>query len=730
MKRSPRRPSPKNAPVVASAVELPSPPPAAGQPGGFCPVVGVGASAGGLEAFAELLRHLPKRTGLAFALVQHLDPKRESHLSDILSRSTEMSVVEVKDGIQLEPDHVYVIPPNASMSVFDGTLKLGAREEGRGGHLPIDHFFESLAAHRGNKAIGVVLSGNASDGTLGLKAIKAAGGIAFAQEEASAKFPGMPRSAINAGVVDYVLPLEKIAGELARLGGAPYVRAAADEIEARPGDGVRKVFKMLHTATGVDFASYRQTTIQRRIQRRLTVQRVEALEEYLKLLEKDPAEVQALFHDILIHVTNFFREPESFAALDAQVFPELLKNRSSDEPIRIWVPGCSTGEEAYSLAIRLVEFLADKPKRIPIQVFGTDVSEHVIEVARRGIYDATIEANVSPEQLRRFFIKTDRGYQVNKGIRELCVFARQNVVKDPPFSKLDLISCRNVLIYFEPVLQKKLIPVFHYALKPLGYLLLGTAETVGSFGDLFTPLDAKSKIFLKRANGGGPLPHLSLGGDFSPVHDEPRDLREKPAPEVWSRLDILKEADRLVTARYCPPGLVINDEMEIIQFRGEVSPYLNPDSGEASLNLFKMTPPALAGELRNAITTARKGGAQARKHTLHLELRGKPREISLEVLRIDPPVVKERAFVIIFEETPLAAAPVPKSKGKHRENARHQRLIEELAAAREHLQTLSEEHEATNEELRSANEEIQSSTKNSRVLMKSSKPPRRNCIDQ
>ncbi|MEP6672557.1 MAG: chemotaxis protein CheB, partial [Chthoniobacter sp.] len=279
--------------------------------GDFCPVVGVGASAGGLEAFTQLLQHLPKRTGLAFALVQHLDPTRESHLSDILSRSTVMPVVEAKDGVHLEPDHVYVIPPNTSMSVSDGTLKLAAREEGRGGHLPIDHFFESLAAHRGNKAIGVVLSGNASDGTLGLKAIKAAGGIAFAQEEASAKFPGMPRSAINAGVVDYVLPLEKMAAELARLGGAPYVRAAVDdEIEARNTDGVRKIFKLLRTTTGVDFASYRQTTIQRRIQRRLTVQRMETLEEYLKVLEKNPEEVQGLFHDILIHVTNFFREPE------------------------------------------------------------------------------------------------------------------------------------------------------------------------------------------------------------------------------------------------------------------------------------------------------------------------------------------------------------------------------------------------------------------------------------
>jgi two-component system CheB/CheR fusion protein len=676
----------------------------------FCPVVGVGASAGGLEAFVQLLKHLPKQTGLAFALVQHLDPTRESHLSEILSRSTEMPVVEAKHGVHLEPDRVYVIPPNASMSVSDGTLTLAAREEGRGRHLPVDHFFESLASHRGNKAIGVVLSGNASDGTLGLKAIKAAGGIAFAQDEGSAKFPGMPRSAISAGFVDFVLAPEEIATELARLGQAPYLRAGKDEeTEAHKGDGLNKIFKLLRTVTGVDFASYRQTTIQRRVQRRLTVRRVESLEEYLKDLEKHPDEVQALFHDILIHVTNFFREPESFTALAAQVFPELVRNRAPDDPIRMWVPGCSTGEEAYSLAISLVEFLGDKADQVPIQVFGTDVSEQVIEAARRGVFDPGIEADVSPDRLRRFFTKSDRGYQICKRLRDLCVFARQNVIKDPPFSKIDLISCRNVLIYFEPALQKKLIPVFHYALKPRGYLLLGSAETVGNFGDLFAALDAKNRLFLKRPDGGHSLPHLHLAADFPATQNDPIDGVATGPREVWSRLDVLKEADRLVSEKYCPPGLVINDAMEIVQFRGEVAPYLNPATGEASLNLFKMTRPAFATELRSAIAAARKGDVPVRRHCLHLELRGAPREVLLEVLRIDPPAVKERAFVVIFEEVPPLPAPAVPAKASKREDSRAAQLADELAAAREHLQSLSEEHEATNEELRSANEEIQSS---------------------
>ncbi len=679
------------------------------QPKAFCPVVGVGASAGGLEAFLQLLEHLPK-TGLAFAVVQHLDPTHESHLSEILGRGTEMPVVEAKHGVHLEPDRVYVIPPNASMSVSDGTLTVGRRAEGRARHLPIDHFFESLASHRGNKAIGVVLSGNASDGTMGLKAIKAAGGIAFAQDEASAKFPGMPRSAIQAGFVDFVLTPKQIAEELARLGADPYMQAGKDAAgSARQGDGMKRVCKILRTTTGVDFTSYRQTTIQRRIQRRLTVRHAETLEDYLKVLEKNPDEVQALFSDILIHVTNFFREPESFTALAAQVLPQLLNNRQAGEAVRIWVPGCSTGEEAYSLAISLLEFLGDKAEAVPIQIFGTDVSESVIEAARRGLFDTGIEADVSPARLRRFFTKVERGYQIEKNVRDLCVFARQNVVKDSPFSKLDLISCRNLLIYFEPALQKKLIPVFHYALKPHGWLLLGNAESVGAAGELFAAVDAKHRIFLKRAHGGPSLPHLHFMADLPAPHHDRAEPGEKPATEVWTRLDVLKEADRLVTEKYCPPGVVVNDALEIIQFRGEVAPYLNPSTGEASLNLFKMMRPAFATELRSAIAAARKNGETARRHVLHLELRGEPRDVLVNVLRVDPPAVKEQAFVVIFEEVPPQAAPTKTPNVSKREGARNAALLEDLAAAQEHLQSLSEEHEATNEELRSANEEIQSS---------------------
>jgi two-component system, chemotaxis family, CheB/CheR fusion protein len=707
-KRSPRPPKAataaesgpaKSAPVLSKSPDEIS-----------CPVVGVGASAGGLEAFTELLKHLPQKTGLAYALVQHLDPSRESHLREILSRTTQMPVVEASDGLRLEPNRVYVVPPGASMTVTDGVLQVGPREEGRGRHLPIDRFFQSLAAHRGSKAIGVVLSGNASDGTVGLKAIKAADGITFAQSEDSAKFPGMPRSAVSAGCVDFVLPPEKIAEELARLGGHPYLTAnqAREPETGQNGDGLKRIFKLLRTATGVDFSNYRQTTIRRRIQRRVTVQRVEE-EEYLKLLEKNPAELQALFHDFLIHVTNFFREPETFAALARHVFPELLKDRGLDEPLRVWVPGCSTGEEVYSLAISLMEFLGDKTEVPAIQIFGTDASERVIETARKGVYDAGIEADVSPERLRRFFGRVEGGFQITKSIRDLCVFARQNLIKDPPFSKLDLVSCRNVLIYFEPALQKKLIPVFHYALKPQGYLLLGSAENVNRFDELFTAIDQKNKIFLKRPNGNTTpsFAHPPEGDDI--MQREAREASPDARASVWSRLDIHKEADRLLLAKFCPPALVIDDAMEIIQFRGEVVPYLNPAPGQASLNLFKMTHPGLAMELRSAILSARKGDGTPRRHVVRLGARGDAREVTMEVLRIDPPAVSERCFIILFEEQPPLAATAGASKKSKAADERTARLEEELSASKEHVQALIEEHEATNEELRSANEEIQSS---------------------
>ncbi len=680
------------------------------------PVVGIGASAGGLEAATELLEHLPAETGLAFALVQHLDPKHPSQLSDILQRATKMRVTEARDGMQVAANCVYIIPPNTQMRIADAVLHLTPRPEPREGvNLPIDEFFRSLAMECDGTSIGVVLSGNASDGTEGLKAIKASGGLTFAQDEKSARYAGMPRSAVRSGCVDFVLPPAKIAEEIARLGKHPFVvkpkaeaEQAAAEAAEQVGDGLKKIFTLLRSASGVDFGHYKQSTINRRLQRRMAVHHIEDLDEYAAHLETHPEEVEAACNDALIHVTQFFREPESFDALAKKVFPALLEKRAESEPIRVWLPGCSTGEEAYSLAIRLVEFIGDRADAPGWQVFGTDVSERVIEQARKGLYSANIEADVSPERLRRFFTRVESGWQISKTIRDHCVFARQNVLKDPPFSKIDLVSCRNVLIYFERPAQEKLIPIFHYSLKRGGWLLLGSAESVGAFSGKFETVDAKHKIFARR-------PGESSAIDM--IHEFPAARTTAPGEpagekEIWSRLDVQKEADRVLMARYCPPSIVVGENLEIIQFRGSVAPFLEPATGDASLNLFRMTRPAIEVELRAAINHAKKTGAPVRKENVRLHSGGAPRFVNLDVVPLGSAALRERCFVVLFEDRPPEPEPAATQSARGRAKGGEKRVTQlesDVAAGREHLQSVLEEHDATTEELRSANEEIQSS---------------------
>src|ERR1700677_1872110 len=686
--------------------------PAVARGGETCLVVGVGASAGGLEAFTTLLKNLPEDTGMAFVLVQHLDPKHASQLPAILSRPTRMPVTEVKDGMAVEPNHVYIIPSNTSMGISNGALHLTPRKESGGTHMPVDYFLQSLAASHESRAIGVILSGTASDGTIGLKAIKEGGGITFAEDEESARYPGMPRSAIAAGCVDFVLPPEEIARELARIAAHPFVKTApqlqAAETEGETRDGLRKIFALLCKTTGVDFSQYRKSTVNRRIQRRLILNKLDDVDAYVEFIREKPGEIDELYQDILIHVTGFFREPETFKILEKTIFPRLVGNRSlPTAPIRVWLPGCSTGEEAYSIAISLVEFLKGKSLEIPIQIFGTDVSERVIEKARQGIYAENIEAEVSPERLRRFFTKVELGYQINKSIREMCVFARQNVIKDPPFSKLDLISCRNLLIYLEPALQKKLMPVFHYALKPDGFLLLGSAETTGGFDELFRMADQKSKIYQRKP---GTARFTFDPGLLSHVPEKVQ-YREKPAllaAETWSRLDILKEADRMMISRYCPPSVIVDENMEIVQFRGHINHFLQPAAGEASLNLYKMTGEPLQMELRAAIQRAKQGNTAIRKEGLEIKFHDEPRTINIDVIPLAAPALRERCFIILFEEVPPSPQPLAPEKIADRKDHRVAHLEQELAAMKEHLQAVVEEQEATNEELRSANEEIQS----------------------
>jgi two-component system CheB/CheR fusion protein len=678
---------------------------------GIFPIVGIGASAGGLEAFTEMLQTLPSNTGMAFVFIQHLDPKHVSLLTELLQRQTKMRVVEATNGLTVEPDHVYVIPRNTHMTLVQGVLTLTPRGAAPFPHMPIDPFLRSLATERKSRAIGIVLSGNASDGALGMMAIKAAGGITFAQSPESSKHDGMPRSAIAAGCVDFILAPGQIGQELGRLGHHPYValsQAAAEDETPATQEGMQRILSLLWKATGVDFAQYKPNTIRRRILRRMALRRIDNLDAYVLKLRSDAAELKSLYEDILINVTEFFRDPEAFEALRKMVFPKLISIRETGAPIRIWVPGCSSGEEVYSIAIALLEFLEEKNQDIGMQIFGTDISEIALEKARNGIYSPSSIQDFSSERLRRFFLKVDSSYQISKRVREMCVFAKQNMVKDPPFSRLDLISCRNVLIYLSPVLQKRLIPIFHYGLKPNGFLLLGSSETVGGFNDLFAQADKKAKLYSK-------LEVVSRRALQFPVLD--RDLEKSEQAKrgpVWTEAEVQREADRIVLGKYAPAGVVVDDELNILQFRGRVSAYLQPFSGMASLNLLKMTGEGLSSELRNAVQKARKEDTAVRREALRIRGDAGVIELNFEVIPFKPMAGRARRYLILFEETHRERpAPVARTSKRRpsmptleRENVQ---LREESLATKRYLQTIVEEHESATEELRSANEEIQSS---------------------
>jgi len=679
------------------------------------PIAGIGASAGGLEAFKQLLGSLPPATGMAFILVQHLDPAHESQLVSLLARVTTMTVLQVKNGLVVKPNHVYVIPPNANMSLSGGKLRLTPRGKTGVPH-PVDHFFASLAREQQSWAIGIVLSGTGSDGSAGMKLIKEAGGITFAQDEESARFTGMPLLAAN-DTVDFILPPEKIALELARIGDDPYLalppKTINEAAEAANAKKFQRILALLRAHTGADLSQYRDTTIKRRIQRRMVVRIRRTLAEYIELLEKDPVEINALFDDVLINVTSFFRDAELFETLKARIFPEILKN--APQTIRIWVAACSTGQEAYSLAIALLEFLEQNHLTREIQIFATDISESVsIEKGRRGFYPENIEAEVSPERLRRFFTREDGGYRISKTIRDLCVFARQNVVFDPPFSRMDLVSCRNLLIYLTPPLQKQLIATFHYALNTGGHLVLGHSESAGGNSDLFELLDRKNKVFSKKGAAIRPFSHFAA-----------QDLKSKSALATAGAplhasvpADFQKEADRILLGRYAPAGVLVNSNLEILQFRGRTSPYLEPPSGEASFNLLKMARENLALELATAIRAAKKQSAIVRRN-VRLRIHEAVRKINLEVIPLRLSGSAENCFLILFKDTEkerAAAAPRPAESEtrdhvltKNEKDRELKQLRGELAAAREYLQTITEQQEASHEELKCANEEVLSS---------------------
>ena len=678
-------------------------------------IVGIGASAGGLEAFSELLRNLPPQTGMAFVLVQHLDPHHESILADLLANYTRMPVIQVLDDVHVEPNRVYVIPPNATMAIADGVLRLSRPAQ----QLPhqrraIDTFFTSLAENMHSRAIGVVLSGAASDGTLGLKAIKAEGGITFAQD-ATAKFDGMPRNAIGAGVVDFVLPPKRIAEELATIANHPI---AAPTLEQLLDDfpTIDKILETLRKRTGVDFRLYKQPTVHRRLARRMAVRKVDTLELYFQLLLSEPAEIDALFDDLLIKVTGFFRDAPVFEALKETAFPVLAKDWAEGDPLRVWVPGCSTGEEVYSLAIALQEYLETVGLALPVQIFGSDASERVIEKARAGVYDDSIATAVSADRLRRHFTRAEGGYQINRDVRELCIFSRHILGLDPPLSHMDLISCRNLLIYLAPTLQHKVIDTLAYALRPAGYLLVGSSENTGRLSELFDPLDVQHRIYCRKPSLGSRALEAIVSVARPPAAAL---LPLPPSGARVARGDVRTFVDHMLLTRYGPSGLVVDKDLRIVEFRGDVAPYLNVPPDAVNPNLLDTVREDLAVHLRAAIAEAHQ-----RKTSVRLEEIQVRQDRAFHFVRITVVPVSVRQSdphsVVLFEDLGDSAAlagkragtlPTPETVAPRFDNPeRHiEHLEKELVASREYLQSIIEELRSTNEEAQAANEELQSS---------------------
>ncbi|MES2179960.1 MAG: chemotaxis protein CheB [Gemmatimonadota bacterium] len=701
-------PDVRDVPTAGAPYTRSGPPPPPSHP----TVVGIGASAGGLAAFTRLVRALPADTGMAYVLVQHLDPSHDSLLPEILGRSASVPVVLAEDGMGVVANHAYVIPPGAIMTLTDGHLRVVQSPRLRGVHTVIDAFLVSLADVHGSDAIGVILSGAGSDGAVGIEAIKQAGGITLAQDSASAQVASMPDRAVATGCVDFVLAPEQIAERLtdiaraAREGDGSAERAQHDE-------DATKILLLLRNRTGVDFRHYRRATVHRRIVRRMIAHKTETRGEYLAHVREHPEELDALHEDLLIGVTRFFRDPETFDALARLGFPQLMRGRAPDAPIRVWVAGCSTGEEVYSLAIVLLEFLGELAAETEIQIFATDLSASAITHARAGLYPYSIAADVSAERLRRFFVSEDAGYRITRRVRDLCVFATHNLFRDPPFSQLDLITCRNVLIYFDATLQQAVMPVFHYALNPGGLLLIGPAESASS--EHFTPFDKHHRIFRPKPNARR-TSNLELSLRAEPKAATRVVAARAPGQSPSSAVE--RDADRVVLNRIGPPGVVINDRLEILQFRGDTAGFLQIAPGTASLHLLKLARAELIPRFRAAFERARASGTDAREVNIVLRDGDVVRHVSIDVLPFQSAATNERLYVVLFRHelasVSLAQSPFerePAGHASHEGGAANEvaQLRELLAEAKRHLQDVIAQYETANEDLRAANEEIQSS---------------------
>jgi two-component system, chemotaxis family, CheB/CheR fusion protein len=670
-------------------------------------VVGIGASAGGLEALQQLVEAMPPDTGMAFVHIQHLDPTHKSIMADLLRGSTKMKVVEAEDDSQLEPNCLYISPSDRDVAVLHGKLHLVEPADPHRGHLPIDFFFRSLARDQGDRAIGIILSGTATDGTLGIRAIKGAGGMAIAQEPKSAKFDGMPRSAIATQVVDFVVPPREMPRVLLDYVRHPYVHST-DAVAPTPAGQLDQIYVLLREQTGHDFSHYKQNTIRRRIERRMAVHQLKRLDDYVRYLRRFPSAVDALFKDLLIGVTNFFRDPEAFRALEERVVPRLVEGSGSAGQIRIWVPSCSTGEEAYSIAMMLGEHMDRTRQNRKVTIFATDIDPAAIDVARTAVYTDSIAADVTPERIDHLFTKENGSYRIAKRIREMVIFAVQDVLKDPPFSKIDLISCRNLLIYLEPDLQRKLMQLFHAVLNPGGFLVLGASETVGEAGDLFLQLDKKWKIYEKKPVSTHPL----IGVTSLHTLNEGGGVTAQRTLEPAQPPGIGELTARVLLESYAPACVVVDEHYEIVYLQGPTAHYLELPVGEPRLNLLKMARNDLLRELRTALHKAQKERAEVVCEHLTVVDGGATRAIRLRVKPFRGPRVSQQLFLVAFEDLPPDLPATGGGDGKKPTGkAADGRVVElerKLASMKESLRSTVEEVETSNEELRSTNEELQS----------------------
>ena len=698
-----------NPPISSSKCKVSSPkePPPRRESPTF-PIVGIGSSAGGLEALEQFLRNVPEESGMAFVIVQHLDPTHKGIMPELLQRVTGMEVFQVRDRMRVKPNCVYVIPPNRDMSILHGVLHLFEPTAARGLRLPIDFFLRSLAEDRQEASIGVILSGMGSDGTMGLQAIKEKGGVTLVQDPASAKFDSMPRSAINAGLADLTAPAEDLPGKIIDyLRHALVIAKTEFPLEEKDQSALEKIIILLRSKTGHDFSLYKKNTVYRRIERRMSIHQISRIAAYVRYLQENSQEVELLFKELLIGVTSFFRDPEAWEQLGGEVIPDLLAHRPTGSCLRAWSTGCSTGEEAYSLAIVFKEALerAKPAENFTLQIFATDLDQDAIDKARQGVYPANIAADVSPERLKRFFIKEETGYRVCKEIREMVTFATQNVIMHPPFTRLEILICRNLLIYMTPELQKKLLPLFHYSLNPGGVLFLGSSESVSTFTDLFAPLSIKSRLFRRRETILQAQPLAFPASSVPARPGVPKELPTvKPAPNLQSL------ADQLLLQRFSPPAVLTNDKGDILYISGRTGKYLEPAAGKANWNIFAMTREGLRFGLGTAFQKAvrQKEAVSVKGLTIGEGAGRQSVDITVQAIK-EPEALRGMVMIIFTDVATPPQKPVPaRSKSAPSDTATVHDLKRELQQFREDLQTTREEMQASQEELTSTNEELQS----------------------